>query len=692
MTLRSRFFAVSVALCAAAGLGCFSPDAHACGGLFCSSANPVNQAAERIVFATNDDGTVTAAIEILYQGPSEKFAWVLPVPAAKVDVAVSSKQAFDALQQASNPQYSLQTSFDPSCPSPPLTATGGLAGSAGPPSAAEGDAASPVEVVASGNVGPYDYTQIQVNPDDADPAQAAIDWFTENGYDVGALGPDVLRPYLEQDMNLLAFKLTKGNDTGSIRPVLLNYPGERPVIPIRPTAVAANDDMGILVWVLGSGRAVPTTYFDLQLNDAHINWFSPNATYNDVVSRAADEAGGKGFVTEESGPAGDFAQTIFPDWKEEQFTELRTANFSSMEEFLQMAQSVAQSHFYPSITGFGGPLGDAAVSIGQNQYDGFMDVLSDPDIVPLRDGATPEQLNGCVACYFQQDVAVQNDLYPSTPYDPATDPLLDMDVPAFLDAMEAKVIEPLRATRALFENNAHVTRLYTTMSADEMDIDPEFDLNPELEDVSNVHTATRVLQCNGDDWTVRLPDGIEIQGNGSTWPVALDDEEMPFNVRVLQLSTTGEGDVVMDNTDLVLTRLSDLGLSDVVPDVTPGSDPATPVDATGPSGPGSVDLQNPDGVDETTPGATPMTPSDSTTSNDSTTPNDPSSTDGSSGDAQVVDGNKGTDSQLNDAMEAKTSSGGCAIRAPSGGRPTAPWALLSLPLGFALARRRRARR
>jgi hypothetical protein len=29
--------------------------AQACGGFFCSSASPVNQAAERIIFAQNDD-------------------------------------------------------------------------------------------------------------------------------------------------------------------------------------------------------------------------------------------------------------------------------------------------------------------------------------------------------------------------------------------------------------------------------------------------------------------------------------------------------------------------------------------------------------------------------------------------------------------------------------------------------------
>jgi len=49
--------------------------AQACGGFFCSQAQPVNQAAERIIFSQNGDGTVTAVIQILYQGPSEHFSW-----------------------------------------------------------------------------------------------------------------------------------------------------------------------------------------------------------------------------------------------------------------------------------------------------------------------------------------------------------------------------------------------------------------------------------------------------------------------------------------------------------------------------------------------------------------------------------------------------------------------------------------
>ena len=85
--------------------------ARACGGLFCSATAPVNQAAERIIFSKNSDGTVTAVVQIQYEGPSEEFAWVLPVPGVP-DIQVSSDLAFTRLQLASNPQYNLTTRIE----------------------------------------------------------------------------------------------------------------------------------------------------------------------------------------------------------------------------------------------------------------------------------------------------------------------------------------------------------------------------------------------------------------------------------------------------------------------------------------------------------------------------------------------------------------------------------------------------
>ena len=52
--------------------------------------------------------------------------------------------------------------------------------------------------------------------------------------------------------------------------------------------------------------------------------------------------------------------------------------------------------------------------------------------------------------------------------------------------------------RRCCESRPYLTRLYTTMSADEMTMDPVFEFNPDLPDVSNVHTANRYVRCDGD--------------------------------------------------------------------------------------------------------------------------------------------------------------------------------------------------
>ncbi len=284
--------------------------AEACGGFFCSQSQPVNQAAERIIFAKNADGTVTSIVQIQYQGPSEKFSWVLPVPSIP-QVSVSSNAAFTRLQAATNPQYRLTTTTEGVCRGDTKAfATGG------PPQNSQEDSANggnTVQVVAKGSVGPYDYEVLQVNTTTADKADVAIAWLQTNGYDVTSIGPGLIRSYLEQGDLLLAFRLSKqaGATSGDIRPVVLRFKDDLPMIPIKLTAVAAQDNMGVLVWVLGEHRSVPTNYRHLVLNEAAIDWTTGGANYNNVVSLAADEAGGQGFVTEYADASSTMANIVF---------------------------------------------------------------------------------------------------------------------------------------------------------------------------------------------------------------------------------------------------------------------------------------------------------------------------------------------------------------------------------------------
>ncbi|MEM9191657.1 MAG: DUF2330 domain-containing protein [Myxococcota bacterium] len=531
---RVLFLATTIA---AATLALSVPSsAAACGGFFCNANQPVNQAAERIIFSKGADGTVTAIIQIQYSGPSESFAWMLPVD-GNPDVAVSSDLAFQRLQTATNPQYNLNTTVEGTCRSlssaPPSSFGGGGWDASGPSSDASADAGSPVTVVNQGSVGPFDFVVIAVDPEQEDRATTAIEWLTDNNYDVNDFAADRLRPYLDGGMNLLAFRLTKGNDAGSIRPVRLTFGSGAPSIPIRPTAVAAENDMGVMVWVLGEHRAVPSNYLSLELNDALINWFNSNSNYNDVVTRAANEAGGQGFVTELAGEAAPLASTIFQDFERGDWDRLAGTSWTNQE-----GQLLDQAGFI-----FGA-------------FDGARDAILQH--LPLPDGVTSDQLIQCIRCYYPESEA----------------DIEGFDPEAFIATFEELVIEPMDATRKIFEDHPYVTRLYTTMSADEMTKDPIFDFNPDLGELSNVHTADRVIECaptvrqTSAPWRTTLPNGQVIRGTGNQWPTFTNDE-MPANARISRVGTSGDGETVTDNVAAIGTTLT--GYNATIPPPTPAN-------------------------------------------------------------------------------------------------------------------------
>ena len=135
--------------------------ASACGGFFCSSTQPVNQAAERIVFAENGDGTVTAVIQILYQGPSQNFSWVLPISSVPDEdgIGIGSDIAFTRLQALTNPQFNLTTTIEGQCSDirPPAVSGGG--GSVGPVGTGSMSAGG-VVVESAGMIGEFEWTVV----------------------------------------------------------------------------------------------------------------------------------------------------------------------------------------------------------------------------------------------------------------------------------------------------------------------------------------------------------------------------------------------------------------------------------------------------------------------------------------------------------------------------------------------------
>jgi hypothetical protein len=522
-----------------------SQDARACGGFFCSQSQGVNQAAERIVFAHNSDGTVTAVIEIQYQGPSDKFSWLLPISSVPMgdEIAVGSGVIFQRLQQQTNPRYSLTTRVEGTCDPEPLGfGTGGSSSGIFAPGANAGaggaGGGNGVTVEATGTVGSFEWAVISFDQSLEHPADAAVIWLEKNGYDVPEGAPALLGPYLADGMNLLALRLQKGADAGSIRPIALTYEATKPMIPIKLTAVAANDDMGVLTWVLGDARAVPQNYYALELNEARINWFNANSNYNQVVTAAANEAGGQGFVTEFAGSTASLAGQLW--------TSNDEANWESVRSNPQ------------------GNLLDAIFRL--SPFDGFWDAVRQH--VQLQNGITVAQL--------QADPQSAR-AYPVTP--------------ELLAALEKDVIEPARLLQKLFDAHPQVTRLYSTLSAPEMTVDPLFTFNPTLPAVSNVHQAERVIECaegyttSTAPWRIELPQGGVVRGGPTTvgqWPVAFADQ--PANRRVVRAAESGSGKVVEDNSAVIDESISTYSASVAKPPKTPDSGSAGSSAGTGGTG------------------------------------------------------------------------------------------------------------
>jgi MYXO-CTERM domain-containing protein len=135
----------------------------------------------------------------------------------------------------------------------------------------------------------------------------------------------------------------------------------------------------------------------------------------------------------------------------------------------------------------------------------------------------------------------------------------------------------MRAVQELIDAHPTITRLYTTMSADEMTLDPLFTFNPDLAAVSNIHTAERIIECNPGiyqseaPWRIELPQGGIIRGTAAsvgTWPTIAN---MPPNRKIVRDGEKGSGNVVEDKSEEIDALLADYNDTVPVPEGSGGS-------------------------------------------------------------------------------------------------------------------------
>lgn len=280
-----------------------SPEARACGGFFCGR-QPVDQTAERILFEVGED-SVTMTTQISFNGAAPDFAWILPLGAVPDpdSLEVFSQRALTGLDANSGPEFIMPSDCYPYyADAVPGAATGNLDN--------ETDGGD-VTVYIRAEVGDYDVAVVE----SSDPA-ALITWLRDNGYRVTEPMEPFIELYTEEDMKFLALKLLDTADVNDIKPFRFTLPGTTPSIPLRMTALAAEPEMSILVFIVGDERYEAKNWANVTIDDADIrynpysySWPIPT-NWAKLVAQAVDEADGQGWVTEFAGSTEDYAALL----------------------------------------------------------------------------------------------------------------------------------------------------------------------------------------------------------------------------------------------------------------------------------------------------------------------------------------------------------------------------------------------
>jgi MYXO-CTERM domain-containing protein len=101
----------------------------------------------------------------------------------------------------------------------------------------------------------------------------------------------------------------------------------------------------------------------------------------------------------------------------------------------------------------------------------------------------------------------------------------------------------------------YLTRLFTTISPDEMTMDPMFHARSELTlGVSQSRQAVQLVQCSSDR-TVTLPDGRVVALDATNWPAF--SSAMPWAERIEEVPDEGDIVVLVDNSDEIDALLAD---------------------------------------------------------------------------------------------------------------------------------------
>jgi hypothetical protein len=511
------------AICAAALAALWTPSsALACGGFFCMTT-PIDQSSEKIVFAVDEgEGTVETHVQISYQGAAQEFSWIVPVPSVP-ELGLSTDSLFQAIDWQMAPQWMLNWEERGTCEYDVWVGGGGVFedvaadGAGGPPSPG---AENGVTVIAEQQVGPYQSVTLA-----ATDSAELLTWLDDNGYTIPAnVGPS-LDPYIADGSYFIALKLLNDADAGDISPIKFTYQASAPMIPLVLTRIAAMPDMRIQPVVFAQHRAVPDNYLHVRINEAAVNWLSYGSNYNDVITQAANEAGGKAFATDYAGTTQNFRGFLFQDGRFD-LDLLAAITDPAMFVMTMLEQGFPRT---------------AQV---QNLIREFIPMPQEL----VDQGVSESEFYNCLDC-FRADLAG-----------------IDFDPAAFAAALGERVVAPLEEAEVLYADFPYVTRMTSSMSAEEMDADAYFVLNADMGDQSNSHQAKHITDCGSGAKISEAPHWIELEDGtqillppwGTSPEYGAWDTELGATAAAVieDASATGEPVPVSDQSEVIADGLT----------------------------------------------------------------------------------------------------------------------------------------
>lgn len=430
---------------------------QACGGFFCQPRQPILQAGEAIAFGVSGT-TVSMHVQILYEGPAEGFSWLLPMP-VQPSFSTGSDVLFDALFKETVPTYVFNIDEFASTTCQDFNGPECFFSEGMEDSDAEASAGASV-VLEEGNVGPFEYAVL--DPDSG----KVFDWLEENGYDQPEEAEPLIEYYARHGMIFVALRLSKESDTGEIQPLVLTYDmpsldSNTPIacVPMKLTSIAATQNMPMYIYILGESRAVPLNYLDVELDDTQVDWLgcmgNPGCYYDDYRSRfssAINTLENRTFITEYAGSARIMDGTV---------------ELSVSIDDLQASKTPAE---------FLLKLADAAVpAISIVTY-----ILQQyiPPPYSCSDLYTPDTTWRIEQCFFSYGSGWT--------FDPV----------GLANELDEKVFKPAEDAQVWVDQYSYFTRMYGSLSPENMDKDPFFAFKSNLPDVSHIHTASGVPVCS----------------------------------------------------------------------------------------------------------------------------------------------------------------------------------------------------